>query len=84
MAAFEFMDKEVLDQVATELPIPLKNEFGGNYRFCVLVETKGSNDEHDTSKLEMFLEKAMENGSVVDGIVAQDLKQVRSLSRSFC
>lgn len=79
LAAFEFMDEEVLSQVASEVPIPLKNENGDNYRFCVLVETQGSNIDHDTSKLEMFLEKSMESGSVIDGIVAQDLKQVHEM-----
>ena len=78
MAAFEFMDKEVLDHVGTEVPIPLKNGDGENYRFCVLVETQGSNADHDNLKLEAFLEKAMEDGNVVDGVVAQDLTQVRS------
>jgi len=75
LAAFEFMDKQVLDQVATEKTIPLKirNE---NYNFCVLVETQGSNREHDTAKLESFLEQVMDSGHVVDGILAQDTKQV--------
>lgn len=79
LAAFEFMDKQVLDQVATEKTIPLTtgNE---NYDFCVLVETQGSNAEHDTAKLELFLEHAMNSGHVVDGILAQDTGQVSSIS----
>ena len=79
LAAFEFMDEEVLDQVATELPVPLKREDGGNYHFCILVETQGSNSDHDALKLETFLEKVMEDGNVIDGIVAQDLTQVRTV-----
>ena len=76
LAAFEFMDKEVLDEAATEKSIPLATE-DGNYRFCVLVETQGSNRNHDASKIESFLEKSMERGNVIDGVLAQDLKQVR-------
>jgi len=79
LAAFEFMDEEVLDQVATELPVPLKKEDGGNYHFCILVETQGSNSDHDALKLETFLEKVMEDGNVIDGIVAQDLTQVHEM-----
>ena len=76
LAAFEFMDQEVLDQVATEKHIPVRVNGKDNYRFCLLVETQGSNNEHDTSKLEAFLEKCMASGNVVDGVLAQDLKQV--------
>ena len=76
LAAFEFMDKAVLDQVATEKRIPLLNDSEDNYEFYVLVETQGSNAEHDMQKLELFLESAMESGHAVDGILAQDMKQV--------
>ena len=48
-----------------------------NYQFCVLlVKTLGSNNDHDQEKMSSFSEKAMESGGVVDGILAQDLKQV--------
>ena len=76
LAAFEFMDKAVLDQVATEKRIPLLNDNGENYDFYVLVETQGSNEEHDMQKLELFLESTMESSQAVDGILAQDMKQV--------
>eukprot|EP00554_Chaetoceros_debilis_P012398 CAMPEP_0194121046 /NCGR_PEP_ID=MMETSP0150-20130528/45469_1 /TAXON_ID=122233 /ORGANISM="Chaetoceros debilis, Strain MM31A-1" /LENGTH=465 /DNA_ID=CAMNT_0038813335 /DNA_START=218 /DNA_END=1615 /DNA_ORIENTATION=+ len=79
LAAYEFMDKEVLDQVASEKKIPIVNEDGENYRFCVLVETQGSNDDHDNSKMESFLEMTMENGHVIDGVMAQDLSQVHEM-----
>lgn len=81
LAAFEFMDREILDEVGREKTIPLtKVDNGGsqreNYRFCILVETQGSSKEHDTEKMESFLEKCMDTGDVVDGVLAQDMKQV--------
>ena len=72
LSAFELMDKEVLDIVEKEKVIPLQNV----NRFCLLVETLGACDEHDKEKMNSFLEKAMENKYVVDGVLAQDLKQV--------
>lgn len=82
LGAFELMDKEVLDIVGKEKEIPVTMVEGGppreprNYRFCLLVETLGANDEHDKQKINSFLERAMENDYVVDGVLAQDLKQV--------
>lgn len=51
----------------------------GEYPFYVLIETSGSNKEHDDEKLEGFLERAMEDGLVDDGIIAQDETQLQSL-----
>lgn len=79
LAAYEFMDQEVLDQVATELKIPLIKDDNKNYRFCVLVETQGSNDDHDSMKIQSFLTKAMENNYVSDGVLAQNLTQVHEM-----
>ena len=46
-----------------------------DFPFYVLVETHGSVDSHDQEKLEGFLETAMTEGYVGDGIVAQDQTQ---------
>lgn len=41
----------------------------------LVVETSGSNTEHDYAKLEAFLEEAYNDEIVVDGIIAQDSAQ---------
>lgn len=41
----------------------------------LVVETSGSNTEHDYAKLEAFLEEAYNSEIVVDGIIAQDSAQ---------
>lgn len=80
LAAFEFMDEQVLDQVAKHKKIPIAPpQDGNNYKFCILIETQGSNGEHDMAKLECFLEKSMSCGSVLDGVLAQDIKQVHDM-----
>lgn len=79
LAAFEYMDQSVLELVAKEKRIPVTNDDGnGNrpYPYSVLVETHGSNDEHDSIKMESFLESAMTKDFVVDGVVAQDRRQL--------
>ena len=45
----------------------------------VVIETHGSNSDHDQEKLESFLENAMENGIVVNGTVAETSTQVNQL-----
>lgn len=87
LAAFEFMDREVLEQVQDKKTIPLSKIDEGtgevtNYQFCLLVETQGSNHEHDIAKMESFLEKCM-GGDVVNGVLAQDLSQVNIFGSIF-
>ena len=47
-------------------------------KFYLLIETLGSNEEHDMAKLEAFLEAAMEE-HVVGGTIAQDSSQASLL-----
>ena len=46
-----------------------------SYPFYMLLETSGSDEAHDLEKVEQLLEKAVEDGVVVDGTIAQDLVQ---------
>jgi FAD/FMN-containing dehydrogenase len=80
LAAFEYMDKAVLDLVAKEKYIPVKpNDGSTNYRYCILIETHGSNQEHDMQKMESFLEDTMAQQYVADGVLAQDLTQLHEM-----
>jgi FAD/FMN-containing dehydrogenase len=56
-----------------------KRPLEGDYPFYCLIETSGSNAEHDTAKLEAFLSHVMEQDIVVDGVLAQDQTQVQEL-----
>jgi len=77
LSAFELMDGQTQDFVhqVTGNKRPLE----GRYPFYCLVETSGSNTEHDSEKLEHFLESLMGSEIVSDGVLAQDETQVRSL-----
>lgn len=78
LSAFEFMDDKSQLLTARHLNADHPIE-SGEYPFYVLIETSGSNKEHDDEKLEGFLERAMEDGLVDDGIIAQDETQLQSL-----
>lgn len=77
LSAFEFMDRSLINLVGkhSDLQPPLDQE----YPFYVLIESSGSNKEHDDAKLEAFLENAMINGNVLDGVVSQDETQLKNL-----
>jgi FAD/FMN-containing dehydrogenase len=77
LSAFELMDKNTqrFVHMATNKKRPLE----GDYPFYCLIETSGSNAEHDTAKLEAFLSHVMEQDIVVDGVLAQDQTQVQEL-----
>lgn len=77
LSAFELMDNEsqILVKKVSKNNFPLENE----YPFYCLIETSGSNAEHDSAKLEAFLEDVMDKEVVADGVVAQDETQTKSL-----
>jgi FAD/FMN-containing dehydrogenase len=84
LAALEFMDRTVVGLVAKNHTIPVvkddndDDDTGGLYAYYILVETHGSNAEHDQSKMEDFLEDVMAQEYVVNGVLAQDLSQLES------
>ncbi|CAN0260262.1 unnamed protein product [Ectocarpus sp. 4 AP-2014] len=86
LSAVEFMDKETValtlekcQGVRSPFPPPATGGDDGGHKYYVLIETSGSDADHDAEKMEGFLEAAMEHGSVVDGAVAQDLSQLQAM-----
>ncbi|KAK3985517.1 putative D-lactate dehydrogenase 2 mitochondrial precursor [Cladorrhinum sp. PSN332] len=77
LSAFELMDQgsQALVRQVTKNNHPLE----GEYPFYCLVETSGSNAEHDSEKLQTFLEDVMEKGIVADGTLAENETQIKSL-----
>lgn len=77
LSAFEMMDgrsQQILKEVAgTKLPLE------GEHPFYCLVETSGSNSEHDSEKLQNFLEHVMEAEIVSDGVLAENQTQIADL-----
>ncbi|UNI14202.1 (R)-2-hydroxyglutarate--pyruvate transhydrogenase [Purpureocillium takamizusanense] len=77
LSAFELMDaksQQLVHAVRGE-----KRPLEGDHPFYCLIETSGSNGDHDYEKLEKFLEDVMTNDVVADGVVAQDATQIKSL-----
>lgn len=78
LSAFELMDgcsQQLVQQVRQDKKPPLE----GKHPFYCLVETSGSNGDHDYEKLETFLEGVMGKDIVADGVLAQDETQARAL-----
>jgi FAD/FMN-containing dehydrogenase len=77
LSAFELMDGQSQNIVhhVTKNKRPLESQ----YPFYCLVETSGSNSEHDSQKLEAFLEDVMSREIVADGVLAQDETQIKAL-----
>lgn len=77
LSAFELMDLESqkLYNKASGNKLPLE----GDHPFYCLVETSGSNTDHDSEKLNAFLEHVMGEGIVEDGVVAENETQLKNL-----
>ncbi|KAG0293495.1 hypothetical protein BGZ98_002150, partial [Dissophora globulifera] len=79
LSAFEFWDKEAIKLVKDHLVVGANDPLQTQHPFYVLVETSGSNKDHDDEKLGTFLENLMTDDVVQDGVVAQDSTQIQNL-----
>ncbi|KAG0034569.1 hypothetical protein BGZ81_004113 [Podila clonocystis] len=79
LSAFEFWDHASIDLVKEHLVAGANNPLQSAHDFYVLIETSGSNKDHDDEKLGSYLEGLMGDDIVQDGVVAQDTTQVRNL-----
>jgi FAD/FMN-containing dehydrogenase len=77
LSAFELMDgrSQGILKNAKGKKLPLQEE----YAFYCLVETSGSNSEHDAEKLQGFLEHVMGEGIVEDGVLAENQTQIADI-----
>jgi len=80
LSAVEFLDRQSMDMV-TQYIEGARDPFSSAYPFYMLIETSGSNKQHDEAKLNFLLEKLMSEGDslILDGTVAQDMTQALSL-----
>lgn len=88
LSAFEFFDHEAYELVLhhtgqkapfDEAAASSGEEGAGSKAFYVLIETSGSNKDHDDEKLGALMEDLMENEVVEDGVLAQDETQMTGL-----
>ncbi|XP_064611962.1 D-2-hydroxyglutarate dehydrogenase, mitochondrial-like [Liolophura sinensis] len=76
LSAFEFIDRQCM--ALTERNLNLTNPITDN-KFYALIETSGSNPNHDEEKLNHFLETLMEDGIVRDGTLATETSKVQAI-----
>lgn len=78
LSSFEMMDKLSLDvSIKTfGLKSPLTTKIDG-HDFYVLMETSGSNINHDEEKLTSFVEKALADNIIEDGTLTSDPTKVK-------
>ncbi|KAL7006437.1 D-lactate ferricytochrome c oxidoreductase [Cystobasidiomycetes sp. EMM_F5] len=83
LSAFEFFDQEayelVLSHTGQKAPLDNTGTQPGENNFYILIETSGSNKDHDDEKLNALVEDLMEREVVVDGVVGQDETQMNGL-----
>lgn len=72
--AFEFLDAGCMQ--LSERHLGSRRPIASDSGFYVLLETHGSNREHDQAKLDTLLEHLMSADLIQDGTIAADAKQV--------
>lgn len=76
LSAFEFLDSECMRLLNTHLKLP--NPIS-DCPFYIVIETAGSDPNHDSEKLHNFLEEAMNTCLVSDGTVATEESKIQAL-----
>jgi FAD/FMN-containing dehydrogenase len=78
LSAVEMFDKESIE-LELEYLLEKHDPLDARYPFYMILETSGSNQEHDEAKLDNFLTTSLESEDVLDGVFAQDASQARDL-----
>lgn len=76
LSAFEFLDSECMRLLNTHLKLP--NPIS-DCPFYIVIETSGSDSNHDAEKIHNFLEEAMTTSLVSDGTVATEESKIKAL-----
>jgi len=82
LSAFEFFDRECFHLVLKHHKTaqnPFNTSAGEDHPFYVLIETHGSNGEHDESKLTQFLSSVIEEQVATDGTLGLDESNKQAL-----
>ncbi|KAK9510801.1 hypothetical protein O3M35_005510 [Rhynocoris fuscipes] len=76
ISSCEMMDLESMNVVTNKLGLkpPLDP-----YNFYMLIESHGSNEKHDSEKMSAFLDEAMKQNIVKDGITASEPSRIANL-----
>ncbi|CAH4019647.1 D-2-hydroxyglutarate dehydrogenase, mitochondrial isoform X1 [Pieris brassicae] len=76
LSAFEMADNEAISSTVENCKVsnPLED-----YPFYVLIETSGSDENHDDEKLNRFLSKEMESGKIVDGTITSEPAKMKNI-----
>ncbi|XP_063379361.1 D-2-hydroxyglutarate dehydrogenase, mitochondrial [Cydia fagiglandana] len=76
LSAFEMADNYSIQSTSKNLNLP--NPIA-DFPFYVLVETHGSDETHDSEKLNRFLEREMGSGLILDGTVASEPAKIQTI-----
>uniref|UniRef100_A0A1I7T239 D-2-hydroxyglutarate dehydrogenase, mitochondrial n=1 Tax=Caenorhabditis tropicalis TaxID=1561998 RepID=A0A1I7T239_9PELO len=69
LSSFEFLDEAIMECLKTNLNLhPVLN--ASSIPFSILVETSGSNEDHDMEKMSAFLDECLSKKLIVDGVLA--------------
>ncbi len=79
-SAFEFFDRDSLN--LTMKYLGTRDPLASSHPFYVLIETSGSNKDHDDEKLMNFLSSAIDEKIAEDGTLAQDKSQIAAFWRT--
>ncbi|XP_054730773.1 D-2-hydroxyglutarate dehydrogenase, mitochondrial [Anastrepha obliqua] len=76
LSSCEMVDAQSLDASVNHFKLNSPIE---GYPFYMLIETSGSNAEHDMEKFNRFLENGMEKGQIVDGTITGEVSKMQEI-----
>ncbi|KAG5873084.1 hypothetical protein JTB14_011109 [Gonioctena quinquepunctata] len=76
LSSCEMIDESSLDAVTKNMKLKSPLSI---YPFYMVIETHGSNNDHDQEKLNKFLEETMADGLVLDGTSTNEINKMKSI-----
>ncbi|UMM18139.1 hypothetical protein L5515_014345 [Caenorhabditis briggsae] len=68
LSSFEFLDADIMECLKSNLDLhPVLSK---STPFSILVETSGSNEDHDMEKMSAFLDECLSKNLILDGVLA--------------
>lgn len=79
LSAFEVMWDSFFALTTADSDVGLKSPFANTHPFYAIVETLGNDQKSDQEDFESTLEAALENGDIVDAVIAQTHHEIESI-----
>ncbi|KAL3120747.1 hypothetical protein niasHT_008039 [Heterodera trifolii] len=79
LSSFEFIDGETMQMVEQNVGLSGPLPSNSAYPFNLLIETSGTDSEHDLAKMDRFLDRCIGDALAADGVLAKNMSEAEHM-----